>query len=380
MLNLSFKGKNFKIVNKFYIFLAISLAVILAGVATIIFKGLNVGIDFSAGATIEVTLPGDVSGFDQNAFTEKYENWLKGDRDNDGTAENARVFAVSNTRVSNTSGETTFEFRIGSTVKENGEEKDLSVIEKDESSEYYNKKLLVAYVDDIKNEIKDDIKAYLKTAYASTFDEMSDDDFDKTVSLYTHTIDNSIMLYTIKTAFIAAAVAIVVMLIYIMFRFTWVSGIAAVLALVHDVLVMVAFTAFFQIPVNSVFIAAVITIIGYSINATIIIFDKIREYMNTPSFDGTSDTDLANVAVTNTLTRSILTTLTTLVVIVLLAVFAPATIREFAYPIIFGLFAGAYSSVLLSASIWVNLRKLFKQSGSRPKRKISKKRATEIQG
>ena len=350
-MNLSFSGKKFKIVNKFFIFLAISLAVILAGAAVIIFKGLNVGIDFSAGATIEVTLPSDVSGFDQSAFTQKYENWLKGDRDNDGKAENERVFKVSNTRVSNTSGETTFEFRIGSTVNENGVEKDLSIIEKDEGSDYYGKKLLVAYVDDIKKAISEDIKSYLKTNYASTFAEMSEEDFDKAVSIYTHTIDNSIMLYTIRTAFIAAAVAIAVMLIYIIFRFTWISGLAAVLALIHDVLVMIACTAFFQIPVNSVFIAAVITIIGYSINATIIIFDKIREYMNTPSFDESSDTDLANEAVTNTLTRSILTTFTTLAVIVLLALFAPATIREFAYPIIFGLLAGAYSSVLLSASI-----------------------------
>ena len=374
MLNLSFKGKRFKIVNKFYIFLAISLAIIIAGAAVIIFKGLNVGIDFSAGATIEVTV-NDFSGFDSDEFKDRYENWLKGDRDNDGTTENARQFNVSNTRISSAAGQTTFEFRIGSTVTEDGKVQDLSEIVKDETSEYYNKKLLVAYVDEIKDEIKTDIYSYLKSTYQSEYGEYDDAGMDEVIEINPHTIDNSVMLYTIRTAFIAAAVAISVMLIYIMFRFTWISGIAAVLALMHDVLIMIACTAFFQIPVNSVFIAAVITIIGYSINATIIIFDKIREYMNTPSFDETSDTDLANEAVTNTLTRSILTTLTTLVVIVLLALFAPATIREFAYPIIFGLLAGAYSSVLLSASIWVKLRKLFKQSGKRPVGRKTKKRA-----
>ena len=374
MLNLSFKGKRFKIVNKFYIFLAISLAIIIAGAAVIIFKGLNVGIDFSAGATIEVTV-NDFSGFNSNEFKDRYENWLKGDRDNDGTTENARQFNVSNTRISSAAGQTTFEFRIGSTVTEDGKVQDLSEIVKDETSEYYNKKLLVAYVDEIKDEIKTDIYSYLKSTYQSEYGEYDDAGMDEVIEINPHTIDNSVMLYTIRTAFIAAAVAIAVMLIYIMFRFTWISGIAAVLALMHDVLIMIACTAFFQIPVNSVFIAAVITIIGYSINATIIIFDKIREYMNTPSFDETSDTDLANEAVTNTLTRSILTTLTTLVVIVLLALFAPATIREFAYPIIFGLLAGAYSSVLLSASIWVKLRKLFKQSGKRPVGRKTKKRA-----
>ncbi len=374
MLNLSFKGKRFKIVNKFYIFLAISLAIIIAGAAVIIFKGLNVGIDFSAGATIEVTV-NDFSGFNSNEFKDRYENWLKGDRDNDGTTENARQFNVSNTRISSAAGQTTFEFRIGSTVTEDGKVQDLSEIVKDETSEYYNKKLLVAYVDEIKDEIKTDIYSYLKSTYQSEYGEYDDAGMDEVIEINPHTIDNSVMLYTIRTAFIAAAVAIAVMLIYIMFRFTWISGIAAVLALMHDVLVMIACTAFFQIPVNSVFIAAIITIIGYSINATIIIFDKIREYMNTPSFDEASDTDLANEAVTNTLTRSILTTVTTLVVIVLLALFAPATIREFAYPIIFGLLAGAYSSVLLSASIWVKLRKLFKQSGKRPVGRKTKKRA-----
>lgn len=375
MLNLSFKGKRFKIVNKFYIFLAVSLAIIIAGAAVIIFKGLNVGIDFSAGATVEVTV-NDFDNFKSDEFKAKYENWLKGDRDNDGTAENERQFTVSNTRISNAAGQTTFEFRIGSTVVEKGEKVDLSDIEKDESSDYYNKKLLVAYVDEVKNEIKTDIYAYLKATYPDEYPAIMDDtDMAEVIEINPHTIDNSVMLYTIKTAFVAAAVAIAVMLVYIMFRFTWISGIAAILALLHDVLVMVAFTAFFQIPVNSVFIAAVITIIGYSINATIIIFDKIREYLNTPSLDEENDTELANEAVTNTLTRSILTTITTLVVIALLAIFAPASIREFAYPIIFGLLAGAYSSVLLSASIWVNLRKLFKQSGKRPSSRKIKKRA-----
>ncbi|MCQ2399561.1 MAG: hypothetical protein MJ072_03535 [Clostridia bacterium] len=117
---------------------------------------------------------------------------------------------------------------------------------------------------------------------------------------------------------------------------------------------------------------AVITIIGYSINATIVVFDRIRELEKMPSYQDKTDKDIANEAITSTLTRSILTTLTTLAMISCLAIFGTATIREFAFPIIFGLVAGAFSSVLLSAPIWVLLRKLFNQANKKPDLKQAK--------
>ena len=187
------------------------------------------------------------------------------------------------------------------------------------------------------------------------------------VNVKTHTIGNEVMQAIIKNAAIAVAVAVVVILIYIAIRFTWISGLAAILALIHDVLVMTACTIIFQIPVNSTFIAAIITIIGYSINATIVIFDRVRELEKNPTDSLLTDAEIANKAIASTVWRSILTTITTLVMIVALAIFGNSTIREFALPIIFGLIAGAYSSVLLSAPIWVYLRKLFGMSGKRPK-------------
>lgn len=375
MANLSFRDKQFKIVNKFFIFLAVSLVIIVAGVVDILVRGMNIGIEFSAGASIEVTVE-DTDGFNDKQFRETFENWLAGDRLDGEKAD--RKFDVSrNTQVSRASKQITYEFRIGTTVVENGETKDLTAIINDENSENNGKTLLVEYVAKIRDEILPDVRKYL-SENESYYKDVDQDDID--VSVAVHTIDNSVMLYTIRTTFIAGAVAILVILAYIIIRFTWISGIAAILALIHDVAIMVACTTFFQIPVNSTFIAAVITIIGYSINATIVIFDKIRELERTPSFDDVSDTDLANKAITSTLTRSILTTLTTLVVILLLALFGTAAIREFALPIIFGLIAGAYSSVLLAGSFWVYLRKLFKQSGKRMKRKVSKKSVkTEIE-
>ena len=163
-------------------------------------------------------------------------------------------------------------------------------------------------------------------------------------------------------AIIATAVAVVIMLIYIGFRFTLSSGLAAVIALVHDVLIMLALTTIFRVQVNTTFIAAIITIVGYSINATIVIFDRIREVKNLESMKGATDAEIANKSVIDTLGRTILTTVTTLSVIVVLAIVCAitgvSTMSEFALPIIFGLLAGTYSSVFLSTPIWVYLRKL----------------------
>ncbi len=360
MRNLSLSGK-IKVVNKFFIFLGVSLAIILAGVLVTIFKGLNIGIDFSSGAEIDVTVT-DEEGINEKEFEDFVNSWLKGNR---GEGVEADEFEVAATpRISTTPGKMTFEFRITDKMKKaDGTSVNMS-----------EDKSLAETVNNIAADIREPVENYFKTNVAA-FKDLSEEEIRDIIEINYSTTDNSVMLYTVRTAFIAAAVAILVMLIYIMFRFTWISGLAAVLALLHDVLIMVACMSFFGIAINSVFIAAVITIIGYSINATIIVFDRIRELLKTPSFNEYSDADLADEAIKHTFKRSILTTITTLVVIVLLAILAPSSIREFAFPIIFGLIAGAYSSIFLSAPIWVYLRKLFRQSGKRPKEKKSKKRS-----
>ena len=352
MINLSFKGKRFKIVDKFFIFLAISCAVILTGIIFMATVHMNVGLDFSSGAIIEVTVENsefDTAKKDGNksavdTFIGDFTSWLKTEKN---------FTSVDNDpQTSVTGGSTTIEFRVGNQITVDGKTVDLNGEEAEQS--------LVEYV----NDVKDDAVKHIESYFGKTDME--------TLSVNPHTVDNKTAIKTLRRSFIAAGVAILVILIYIMIRFTWVSAIAAVLALIHDVLIMTALTTIFRIPVNSTFIAAIVTIIGYSINATIVVFDRVRELMKTPSYDDVSDKDLANEAVTNTLSRSILTTVTTLVVIVLLAIFGNTTIHEFAFPIIFGLIAGAYSSIFLSASIWVYLRKLFRQSGKRPVRKAKK--------
>ena len=158
----------------------------------------------------------------------------------------------------------------------------------------------------------------------------------------------------ISNAVKALLIAFAGMLIYIAIRFDVFSGLAALFALAHDVLVMCAFMVFFRwkFQVNSPFIAAVLTIVGYSINNTIIIFDRIRETAKMPGFTQLPRADIVEHAVNATLSRTINTALTTLITLVTLYIFGVESIREFAFPLIVGMLAGVYSSVLLSGQVW----------------------------
>ncbi len=158
-----------------------------------------------------------------------------------------------------------------------------------------------------------------------------------------------------NAAIISASIAILLMLVYIAFRFEIRSGIAAVVALLHDVLVVISSYVIFRIPLNMTFIAVVLTIFGYSINATIVIFDRVRE--NKRLVKRTSFADLVNKSVWQTATRSINTTITTLLSIAMIAIFGVTSVRNFAIPLIVGVIAGLYSSVFISGPVWVKLAK-----------------------
>ncbi|MBQ6374659.1 MAG: protein translocase subunit SecF [Clostridia bacterium] len=158
----------------------------------------------------------------------------------------------------------------------------------------------------------------------------------------------------LSNAIKALLIAFVCMLIYIAIRFSPLSGAAALFALLHDILIMCAFMVFFRFAfqVNSSFIAAILTIVGYSINNTIIIFDRIREDRKKPGLSQMDMMDIVEVSVSTTLSRTINTTLTTLITLVCLFIFGVSSIREFAFPLIIGMLAGTYSSVLLSGQVW----------------------------
>lgn len=167
-----------------------------------------------------------------------------------------------------------------------------------------------------------------------------------------------------KKSLIALAVAILAMLLYVGFRFEIHFGAAGILKLALDVFVTLTVYVWFQIPVNSSFIAAVLTIIGYSINDAIVIFDRIRE--NQKIMRRAPINELVNTSVTQTMTRSVNTGMTTLFTIIAVYIFVPS-VRDFALPIIIGIVFGCISSILIASTLWV----LFKNMATK-RRKTAK--------
>lgn len=168
----------------------------------------------------------------------------------------------------------------------------------------------------------------------------------------TENISGAVSLEMKKDAVWALVIAIFFMLIYIWIRFKDIKfASAAIAALAHDVLVTITFYAACRWAVGSTFIACVLTIVGYSINATIVIFDRIRENLNAPG--GRKDMKLAvNKAISETFTRSINTTLTTFITVLMLFIFGVSSIRDFTMPLMVGILSGAWSSVMIAGPLW----------------------------
>lgn len=175
-------------------------------------------------------------------------------------------------------------------------------------------------------------------------------------------------------AIIAVAIATVFMLLYIWLRFKDIRfATSAVVALIHDVLVVLAFYVIARISVGNTFIACMLTIVGYSINATIVIFDRIREEMKTKKRGEELDT-LVNRCITRTLTRSIYTSLTTFVMVAVLFVMGVSSIKEFALPLMVGIICGAYSSVCITGALWYVMKTKIVKKAESAKAGTSKKK------
>ena len=172
----------------------------------------------------------------------------------------------------------------------------------------------------------------------------------------TETISSTISNEMKSDALIAVLVSTVCMLIYVWFRFKDIRfGASSVICLMHDVLVVIAFYALSKVSVGSTFIACALTIVGYSINATIVIFDRIRENMaEMKPKDALKD--VVNLSINQSLGRSIFTSLTTFFMVAALYIFGVTSIREFALPLMVGIVCGAYSSVCIAGTLWYILR------------------------
>ena len=163
----------------------------------------------------------------------------------------------------------------------------------------------------------------------------------------------------ITDAVMATVLSWVLIVIYVSYRFEWRFGLSAILALVHDILIVLSVFSFTQKQVDSSFVAAVLTIIGYSINDTIVIFDRIRENMKLHYRKGGDLNELSNRSIYQTLTRSMYTVLTCLFTSFALYFFGGDTTKDFAFALLIGFFSGCYSSIFIASPMWVLLRNKF---------------------
>lgn len=172
-----------------------------------------------------------------------------------------------------------------------------------------------------------------------------------------------------NNAVLAIFVAAIGMLIYIIVRFEWKFGIASLTGIAHDVLLVIAFYAIFQVTVNNPFIAGILTVVGYSINDTIVVFDRVRENLGLTPKEKTEV--IVNKSINQTLVRSMMTSITTLIVMIPLFLMTGPAIRDFVIPLMVGVTVGAMSSITIASPIYCELCKL--TGGPKYKAKKSKK-------
>lgn len=377
----------FNIVEKKKIFMSVSALVIVAGLIAFFAMGFNADVDFTGGYTmsVKVVTEGDADltadAADTKDDTSKDEN--KTDADADTKADDTNKDANTDANK-DTSADT--DKTADTTAKADGTTADTAK-SADTTDDKEDNGLIKTQL--VKSE---------KTAPLKTY-EFSEDDVRKTVDAVAKVKASSVVKsedgFVIKTneldakqasdvkqaladkygaikvisedkvsatvgsellgsSLQALLIAAVLMLIYISFRFELLSGLSAVLALIHDVLIMLSIYAIFRLPVNTSFIAAMLTIIGYSINATIVIFDRIRE--NTKYLKKETFSNIVNTSIWQSMGRSINTTVTTLITIVMVYILGVTSVREFALPIIIGLLCGTYSSIFLAGSFWCLFR------------------------
>lgn len=271
------------------IWYAISVIVLLAGFASLMFRGLNLGIDFTGGNILQLEFTQTVSAEDLRATVSKY---------------------VDATPTIQESDNNTFLVRTEDMSEETGQA------------------------------LLDDIEANL-----STFDILRNERIGPVIGQE-----------LITNAWIALALALLLMLLYITIRFRFNFAVSAIVPLMHDAFVMLGLFSILQFEVDSTFVAAILTILGYSINSTIVIFDRIRENRElNPKQDFNS---LVNDSINQTLGRSVNTSLAVLLLIVSLFIFGGDTTRAFSMALIIGIVSGAYSSVFIAGPILTDITRL----------------------
>ena len=358
-------NKEWNIVKAFKVCIAISLAIIVFGIAALCINGLPLGIEFAGGVELTVDFnENDVSQSEYNTIRAEIKDHL----------ESAGLSVSDGSKISE--GDiidgVKFSYKLeikNKAVKDGGDVMGVmfDMLEKGGS------------------ELSNDDVAVLKDYLGNDFDFAGFKSIDTVVSDVTDGISVTPSIYLVgasvsakllQTSLIALTVALVLILAYIIIRFRTLgaennfvsglkSGLAAIIALVHDVVIMFSFILvtgwLFDLQITSTFVAAVVTIVAYSINNTIVVFDRIRD--NKKRFVNMTNLQIANRSIRDVFTRSMFTSLTTIIAILVLTILGIAALREFTLPILVGLIAGTYSSLFISPYFW----KVFNKDGKKVK-------------
>lgn len=321
------------------IWLLIPVAIILVGIILVSTIGFNLGIDFTGGTIINV-VPNEIDISDSN-------NYQQVTNDIEAVLSEYGLKSTQFQIVENDQGQAV---SVRFQDKAGADEKEMNVL--------INDKIIPALYEKFGMDKNDDRFAN----YVQASDRIG------------ATSSSELLL----KALIAIMASIVLILIYIAIRFEVASGLSAIVALFSDVLVTCSIVLMCRIQINTTFIAALITIIGYSINNTIIIFDRVRELRKLDENKGKSNEELANMAVSQSFARTLNTTITTLVAVLLLAIIGVPSVREFVIPIIIGLLSGVYSSLFLSPNLWALMYRERAKKNKGCKSKDSKSKVQEV--
>jgi len=287
-----------KVIGKHQIYLGVSAAVILASLILLVVKGLNFGIDFTGGTLLE-------RGFEGRVNADQVQQVL--------ASPDLAAYGLGGSVVQ--------------PLEESSQDRSVILIR----TKPFDGQEPIAAIDEA-----------LEAAFGEV--EVRRSEF----------VGPVIGRELVRQAFWALLLAGAGILIYISLRFEWRFGIAAVLALTHDVIVTLGVLSLLGSEINTPFVAAILTVVGYSINATIVIFDRIRENLAIRKRE--SLPDLVNASIRQTLARSINTSLTTLLVLVTLYIFGGSSIKDFTLTLLVGVVAGTYSSVFLASPLWYLFR------------------------
>jgi preprotein translocase SecF subunit len=338
------------------VFYTISIVLIAVSIISMIFRGFNLGIDFTSGTTFEFTLP---EGYTYSSdLEEDLASIVTGDTQVQSVGSNGvfiRTSELTNEETENVvvallsyfGNESAAEDAATDVATDVSGNIDIAAVEEESLA-------LEATENATEEALEEETAAALAAIEETEAPEEAETEAPATVlvrsAINIDKVAASTSARLIGDTFKAVLIAIVLILIYISFRFDFKSGVCAIMALAHDVILMFGFYSVFQLTINTSFIAAVLTIIGYSINATIIVFDRIRENvrnMKKASFD-----EKASAGIKSSYTRTLFSSLTTLFTIGALYVFGVTSIREFALPIIVGIVCGAYSSLFVAPTFW----------------------------